>query len=91
VTADALLAELDGVGIHVTREGDNLRVRAELGISLVPYVERIAAQKPALLRVLRQRRIIAALDVEPEDFKCEEYDRLWVIWHTQDAKEPARS
>jgi len=87
VTAAALLAELSAAGIHLTREGDNLRVRMRPGTSLNLYTDHIRANKPALLRELLQRRIIEALDVEPEDFDRIAYDRLWVLWHTQDVKE----
>jgi hypothetical protein len=87
VSAATLLAELDALGIHLTREGDNIRVRAEPGISLAPYVERIRASKPALLREVLQRRIIAALDVEPHDFDRPAYERLRELWRTEDMKE----
>src|SRR5688572_6866588 len=85
--ASALLAELDAAGIHLTREDDNLRVRAERGVSLAPYLERIKANKPALLRELLQRQIVAALDVEPAIFNRIEYDRFWTVWHAENAKE----
>jgi hypothetical protein len=87
VSAAALLVELAGVGIHLTGEGDNLRVRAEPGISLSPYLERIKPHKSALLKALLQRQIVAALDVTRQGFDRAEYDRLWMLWHTQDAKE----
>jgi hypothetical protein len=87
VTAATLLAELNETGIHLTREGDNLRVRATPGISLAPYVKRITAQKAALLRELLQRRIIQALDVEPAHFDREEYNHLCVLWHVHESKE----
>ena len=51
----ALIAELAAAGIHVTREGDNLRVRGEPGVRLAPYTERLREHKPALLVALRER------------------------------------
>jgi len=87
MSVPALLAELEAAGVHVTFAGDNLRVRANPGVPLSPYVDQIRANKPALLRELLQRRIVAALDVEPHDFDRTAYDRLWVLWHTEDAKE----
>ena len=87
MNAVTLLADLEAVGIHVSREGDNLKVRGEPGVSLTPYLERIKPHKPTLLRELLQRQIIVALDVAREDFNRTEYDRLWVLWHAQDVKE----
>jgi len=87
VSAAALLAELAAAGIHITREGDDLRVRVRRGTSIAAYLERITAQKPALLREVLQRQIIQALDVEPAHFNREEHDRLWTLWRAQDATE----
>ena len=87
MSAPAFLAELEAAGIRVTREDDNLRVRAEPGISLAPYLERITANKPVLLRELLERRIIEAVTVEPAHFDRPAYDALWVLWHAQDTKE----
>jgi hypothetical protein len=36
---------------------------------------------------LLKARIIETLDVEPEHFNREEYDRLCVLWHAQNPKE----
>ena len=91
MTAAALLAELEAAGINLTREGDNLRVRAQPGVSLAPYVERIRAHKPELLKEVLQRRIVEALNAEPENFNRAEYDHLWRLWHVQDAKEESTS
>src|SRR5215207_5335094 len=55
VSAGVLLADLAAAGIHVTREGNNLRVRGDPGISLTPYTERIHAHKPQLLAALHER------------------------------------
>jgi len=85
MSASALLVELASAGIHLTREGDNLRVRAAPGVSLAPYMERIKAHKPELLKELLQRRIVEAATVEPDAFDRPEYDRLWRLWHAYDA------
>jgi hypothetical protein len=87
VSATALLAELEAADIHVNRDGDNLRVHAEPGVSLAPHLDHIASHKPALLKELLQRRIIEALDVEPAHFDRAECDGLWRLWHAHDAKE----
>jgi hypothetical protein len=87
MSAPALLADLEAVGIHITREGDNMRVRANPGVLLSPHVDQLRANKPALLRELLQRQIIAALDVEPHDFDRRTYERLCMLWHTEDMKE----
>jgi hypothetical protein len=55
VSAAALLAELEAVGIQIIREGDNLRVRGEPGVSLAPYTERLREHKPAILVALGER------------------------------------
>jgi hypothetical protein len=87
VSVSGLLAEVAAAGIQVTRDGDNLRVRVRRGTSLAPYMERITANKPALLRELLQRQIVQTLDVDRDDFDRPAFDALWVRWHTQDATE----
>jgi hypothetical protein len=52
VTAAALLAELKAVGIDVSRDGDNLKVRGQPGASLALYTEQIRKHKPELLVIL---------------------------------------
>jgi hypothetical protein len=61
----ALLVEMEGLGIHITREGDTLRVRGKPGVRLAPHRERIVANKPALLAVLREREEVATLGLDP--------------------------
>jgi hypothetical protein len=62
VSIATLLAELDAAGIHLTRQGERLRVRSESGASLAAYTERIREVKPALLALFREREGIADLD-----------------------------
>jgi hypothetical protein len=64
VSAAALLTELEEAGIHVTREGDSLRVRGEPGVRLTPYTEPIREQKPALLAALHEREASAQHDAQ---------------------------
>jgi hypothetical protein len=52
MSATALLAELAAADIHLTRVGENLKVRARPDV-LARYRERIAANKRALLELLR--------------------------------------
>jgi hypothetical protein len=87
MSAVALLAELEAVGIHLAREHDRLRVRGEPGVRLGPYLERITPHKPALLQALLQREIVAAVSAEPAEFNRDAYDRLWLRWHAQDTRE----
>ena len=65
MTAAALLQELTATGIHLQCEEGNVRVRAEPGISLAPYLDRIKANKPALLAELRIREEVAAMGLGP--------------------------
>jgi TubC N-terminal docking domain len=80
MSAATLLADLDAVGVHVTREGDALRVRGNPGADPAPYRERIREAKAELLRELLQREIVAAVIVEPVQFDRERYQRLWEQW-----------
>ena len=72
----SLLADLDAVGVCLSLAGDDLRYRTRPGVSIAPYVVRIAAHKSALLREILQRRIVEAVDVAPEHFDAEQYDQL---------------
>jgi hypothetical protein len=60
-----LLRELEAAGVHVTREGDTLRVRGEPGVSLVPYRDVIREYKPALLAELQAREEVAGMGLNP--------------------------
>jgi hypothetical protein len=53
MTAASILADLRVAGITITRDGDNLRLRAAPGVALAPYLEVVRAHKPALLTALR--------------------------------------
>ena len=88
MTARALLAELDAVGIAVTREGDNLNVRGEPGVSLTPYLDRIRDHKPALLATFHlQDQIVAAASAAQDAFDRVLYDELWQRWHELQGQE----
>jgi hypothetical protein len=88
VNAAALLAELAASGIGLTREGDNLRVRAEPGVSLAPHRERISAHKPTLLAELRLREeIVAAASAAQHAFDRQHFDTLWERWHALQTQE----
>ena len=87
MTARELLVDLVAAGITVTREGDNLRVRALPGVSLTPRLDCIRDHKPALLAELLQVRIVALLDVEREHFDRPEYERLLAMWNAHKSEE----
>jgi hypothetical protein len=61
MSAAALLAELEAIGIQITREGYTLRVRGNPGVNPAPYRERIREAKPVIIAMLRQREAIAEL------------------------------
>ena len=86
MSARTLLAELDATGISVTREGDNLRVRGNPGVSITPDMSRIKAHKPALLAALHVReRIVTAASVERSLFDRDHYDALWAEWYAHES------
>ena len=87
MNAPTLLDELIAAGIRLGRDGNDLIADVLPTADLSPYTAHIRAHKPALLRELLQRQIVAALDVAPADFDRDAYDRLWVLWHAHDAKE----
>lgn len=82
-----LLNDLTTAGFQLHRDGDRVQVIPPSGASLDPFRERIRQNKPALLQELLQAEIIAALDVAPEHFDCQQYDELWQRWHALEAKE----
>src|SRR5262245_49946109 len=55
MTPAALLADLQGRGIALLADGDDLRFRAPRGVMSEPDREMLTAAKPALLAVLRER------------------------------------
>jgi hypothetical protein len=86
VSAAELLADLEAGGLAVTRIGDDLRVRAVPGVRLAPYRERVLEHKPALLTELLQQEIVAAVNVDPNDFDRVAYDHLWLPWRIQEGE-----
>jgi TubC N-terminal docking domain len=76
-----LVAALAGAGIHVTREDDHLRVRAEPGMSLAPYVADLRQHKPEILMTLLQDEIVASATAARDAFDRQHYDQLWVDWY----------
>lgn len=83
MTARELLAELEAAGITVTCEGQDLRVRANPGVTLTPYLDRIRKMKPELLALLEQSlqaRIVAAATVDPGQFDRALFDSLMADW-----------
>lgn len=90
MTAAALLAGLEAAGIHVAGEDDNLRVRANPGISLAPYVEPIREHKPALLALMAlQDEIVRTASAARDAFDRAAYDELWRRWHVLQEQESA--
>jgi hypothetical protein len=85
-----LLDELVSLGLRLEREGEVIFAEVDAGVDIAPHIDHIKACKPALLAALGLReRIIQAVTVAPEHFNRAEYDRLWVRWHAQEAKEEA--
>ena len=83
MNAAALLAELDAVGVRLSLAGDDLHYQTRPGVRIAPYRERIQESKPAILRELLQREIVATVDVEPEHFDRQKYDTLWARYDAQ--------
>ena len=86
MSAAALLADLAAASVRLSLAGDNLHYQTELGVSIAPNRDRIAAKKPALVIELLQRAIVAAVDVEPDWFDRAEFDMLWDRWSTNQAE-----
>jgi hypothetical protein len=78
--AAALLDDLTAAGIRLHREGDRLRAEISPGARLDPFRDQITANKPTLLRELRQREIVAAATAEPAHFDRERYEQLQQQW-----------
>jgi hypothetical protein len=70
MNAAALLAELEAAGVHLTRDGDRLRVRGNPDVDPTPYRERTQSSKPALLRALLAREVITGLTDQLETGWC---------------------
>ena len=88
MSAAALLDELLAAGIRLGRDGDDLVADVLPTANLSPHTQRITAHKSALLSALHLReRIIAALDVEPDDFDRRHYDELRARLSHLDAKD----
>ena len=85
VSARALLAELEEVGVRLSLDGDGLIAEVRLGASIDPYRDRIKASKQALIVELLQRQIVAAVTVDTDQFDRAAYDRLWARWTALDA------
>jgi hypothetical protein len=80
MNAAALFAELAAAGVHVSRDGDSLRVRGGRDGSIAPFLETIRHHKPALLLELLQTEIVAAASIDPAHFDRQHYDELWRRW-----------
>jgi hypothetical protein len=88
MTVSALLAALDAADIHITRDGDSLRVRAEPGVGLAPYVADLRQHKPALLALFAlQDEIVAAATAAQSAFDRQHYDSLWERWYALQEQE----
>ena len=85
MSAAALLAELDAAGVRLSLAGDALRFQTRPGVTIAPYREKIADNKPALVAELLKTRIIEVVTVEPLHFDRAEYDRLWTLWTVHEA------
>jgi hypothetical protein len=81
VSVGTLVAALDAAGILVAREDDHLRVRANPGVSLAPYVADLRQHKPEILMSLLQDEIVNAATAARHAFDRQHYDELWAQWH----------
>jgi hypothetical protein len=82
VSAAALVAALDAAGIHIAREDDNLRVGANPGVILVPYVDDLRQHKATLLALLAvQDEIVKAATVARAAFDRQHFAALWERWY----------
>jgi hypothetical protein len=82
MNAAALLAELETVGIQITREEHTLRVRGNPGANPALYRERIREHKSALLALLGlQDEIVRTASAAQGAFDRRRYDEVWVAWH----------
>ena len=72
-----LLTELEEAGVHLSLAGVDLRYQTRPGVRIDSYKERISSVKKELITELLRREIVAAVDVEPEDFDRPHYDDLW--------------
>jgi hypothetical protein len=86
VTLTALLADLEAAGVRLSLAGDDLHYQTRPGVSIAPYRDHIRANKPVLLREVLQRQIVAAVNVEREDFDRLDYDTLWTRYHALNAE-----
>ncbi len=87
MTAQALLHELEDAGIRLHRTGSRLRAEIAPNASLDPYRDRLHQIKPAVLKELLQREIVAAACIEPDLFDRDAYDALWAQWHALNDQE----
>jgi hypothetical protein len=71
--------------VRLSLAGDALRFQTRPGVTIAPYREKIADNKPALLAELLKARIIEVVTVEPADFDRAEYERLCTLWYAHTA------
>jgi hypothetical protein len=87
VSAAEFLARLEAAGVRLSLAGDDLHFQARPGVSITSYQDRIRANKPALLRELLQREIVATVDTEPTQFNRPVFLALWARWQAQGGEE----
>jgi hypothetical protein len=83
-----LLSDLDAAGISLAADGEALRFRTPPGVSIGPYVDRITANKSALLAAVRQRELDADvallergwawLSAHRDDPRHETFEARWI-------------
>ena len=81
----ALLAEVRGLGVVLTPDGDELRVSAPPGVLAGPLVERLRAAKPELLAAVRAESDIPKA-AEPVSVLSFAQERMWLqaMLHPED-------
>ena len=82
MSAGAFIDELAGVGIRLSRDGDDLAADVLPGASLDPYRDRIREHKPAFVALLAlQDEIVRTASAARDAFDRAAYDELWRRWH----------
>lgn len=75
-----LLAECTAAGISISRDGDDLRIRASRDADLARLATRIRDNKPALHEQLLKQEIMALAHGPTDSFDRERFNTLFAEW-----------
>jgi hypothetical protein len=82
MSAATLHDELMGIGIRLSRDGDDLIADVLPSADLDAYRDQIISHKPALLAMLAlQEEIVRTATAARDGFDHAAYDALWERWH----------